>query len=43
MDRVPRRDVLLVMGDLNAKVGADNAGREEAMGQHGIGKMNENG
>ena len=42
-DRVPRRDVLLLMGELNAKVGADNAGRGEAMGQHGIEQMNENG
>ena len=31
------------MGDLNAKVGADNAGRGEAMGQHGIVQMNRNG
>ena len=43
MDRVPRRDVLLLMGDLNAKVGADNAGRGEAMSQHGIAQMNGNG
>ena len=35
VDGVPRRDVLLLMGDLNAKVGADNAGRGEAMGQQG--------
>ena len=43
VDRVPRRDILLLMGDLNAKVGVDNAGRGEAMGQQGIGQMNENG
>ena len=43
MDRVPRRDILLLVGDLNAKVGVDNAGRGEAMGQQGIGQMNENG
>ena len=43
VDRVPRRDILLLMGDLTAKVGADNAGGGEAMSQQGIGQMNENG
>ena len=31
------------MGDTNAKVGLDNTGREEIMGKHGFGTMNENG
>jgi len=31
------------MGDLNAKVGADNKNFEHAMGRHGLGTMNENG
>ena len=31
------------MGDLNSKVGIDNAGFEEVMGRHGDGEMNENG
>ena len=31
------------MGDLNAKVGIDDAGFEEVMGRHGHGEMNENG
>ena len=32
------------MGDMNAKVGMDNAGREEVMGKHGArAEMNENG
>ena len=43
MDEVNRSDVLIVMGDLNAKVGSDNTGREIIMGKHGVGKMNENG
>ena len=30
------------MGDLNAKVGIDNSGFEEAMGYHGLGHINEN-
>ena len=32
------------MGDINAKVGMDNIGREEVKGKHGaIAEMNENG
>ena len=31
------------MGDMNAKVGMDNTGREEVMGKHGaMAEMNEN-
>ena len=29
------------MGDMNAKVGADNKGEEEIMGKHGMGEVNE--
>lgn len=38
-----RRDIVIVMGDLNAKVGADNEGLEHIMGRHGIGQANDNG
>ena len=31
------------MGDLNAKIGDDNKGWEKVMGQHGLGRMKENG
>ncbi|KAL6490434.1 hypothetical protein MHYP_G00007790 [Metynnis hypsauchen] len=31
-DRTPRRDMKIMMGDLNAKVGDDNTGRELIMG-----------
>jgi len=31
------------MGDLNAKVGADNSGSDRVMGRHGCGIINENG
>jgi hypothetical protein len=37
------RDVTIMMGDLNAKIGNDNTGYSEIMGQHGLGQMNENG
>ena len=40
---VPKHDVLLVIGDLNARVGNNNTGRERVMGRHGTGTMNNNG
>ena len=38
-----RRDILIVTGDFNAKIGKDNTGRERIMGKEGSGTMNENG
>ena len=43
IEQAPRRDVKILMGDLNAKVGSDNSGRELTMGRHGTGEQNENG
>ena len=43
LDRTPRRDIRILMGDLNAKLGSDNTGRERIMGRHGLGWLNENG
>ena len=43
LDNMPSHDVLLVIGDLNAKVGRSNKGREKTMGKNGCGEMNENG
>ena len=43
LDKTPRRDMLVLMGDMNAKVGTDNTDREREMGRHGLGDMNENG
>jgi len=40
---VQKRDAIIVMGDMNAKVGPNNVGLESVMGRHGIGNMNENG
>ena len=40
----PKHNVLMVAGDLNAKVGSDNTRRKDHnMGKHGSGDMNENG
>lgn len=37
-----RRDINIFMGDFNAKVGRDNRGFEDIMGQQGLGVMNDN-
>ncbi|PVD22304.1 hypothetical protein C0Q70_18113 [Pomacea canaliculata] len=42
-ESVPAHDMLLIIGDLNAKVGSDNTCREHVMGKHGIGTINDNG
>lgn len=39
----PKRDLLIIMGDLNAKVGSINEGVEHVMGIHGEGQVNDNG
>lgn len=38
-----QRNIIIVMGDFNAKIGSDNRGYEEIMGQHGLGEINDNG
>ncbi|KAL9954308.1 hypothetical protein ACROYT_G041827 [Oculina patagonica] len=38
----PRHDMLVIMGDANAKVGEENERWERAKGRHEIGTMNEN-
>ena len=43
IDKIPTHDVLLIIGDLNAKVGSLNEGREKTMGKHGCGTINNNG
>ena len=42
-ERVPAHDVLIIMGDFNAKVDSGNFGREHATASQGCGNMNENG
>ena len=43
VDSVHKHDILLVMGDLNAKVGEDNEGYENIIGSHGVGERNDKG
>jgi len=40
---VKRSEITMVIGDLNAKVAADNKNFEHIMGRHGLGNVNENG
>ena len=43
IDRRGAKDITILMGDFNAKIGMDNTGYEDIMGTHGLGQMNENG
>lgn len=43
ISKVPQHDMLLVMGDMNAKVGAGNDNCDRAIGKHGCGVRNNNG
>ena len=43
IDQARRKNVIIVMGDFNAKVGNNNRGFEEIMGKHGLGERSENG
>ena len=36
-------DIIVLMGDLNAKLGEDNTNRNQIMGRYGVGDMNDNG
>ena len=42
IDKIFNWDMLIFMGDINAKVGSDKTGRKRKMGRHGFGEMNEN-
>ena len=43
VEKTQKHDILVITGDLNAKVGNDVEGYERVMGKHGIGTRNENG
>ncbi|KAK2155905.1 hypothetical protein NP493_2029g00005 [Ridgeia piscesae] len=42
-DKLKEKDMTILIGDFNTKIGSDNSGYEEVMGRQGLGKMNENG
>ena len=37
LDKMKEKDVTILMGDFNAKIGSNNRGYEEVIGTHGIG------
>jgi len=43
IDKIPKKDLVIIMGDFIAKIGGDNTGREGVMGRHGEGEINSNG
>ena len=43
IQEIPSYDVLLVIGDFNARVGNNNEGRDKIMGRNGCGNINDNG
>ena len=43
ISRRNRHDMIVVMGDPNAKLGNNNTTREEVLGKFGVGAMNDNG
>ena len=43
LDRRGTKDITILMGDFNAKIGMDNTGYEDIMGTYGLGQMNDNG
>ena len=43
VQKAPKRDMQIVMGDLNAKVREVNTNWKDIMGTGGLGEMNENG
>ncbi|CAG4945247.1 unnamed protein product [Colias eurytheme] len=43
MSNIRKQDIVIVMGDLNAKVGNNNLNCEKHMGQQGLGTRNDNG
>ena len=42
LDKLLNRDMLILIGDMDAKIGADNTDRKREMGRHGLEEMNEN-
>jgi len=43
LDKTREKDVTILMGDFNAKIGSENKDYPETLGREGLGTMNENG
>ena len=43
LSKLPNKDINIVMGDLNAKVGEDNRNYEQVIEKHVLGEINDNG
>ncbi|VDP74219.1 unnamed protein product [Schistosoma curassoni] len=43
VEKYPTKDLTILMGNFNAKVGTNNPGYEDIMGRHGLRERNENG
>ncbi len=43
MSNLGDKNVNVIMGDFNAKIGSDNQGYDNMMGVHGLGVMNDKG
>ncbi|XP_063590147.1 uncharacterized protein LOC134767028 [Penaeus indicus] len=43
LDKFPRNECLVLLGDFNARVGSDHATWPDTIGHYGVGKINENG
>ena len=43
LDNIPKQDVLVLMGDFNAKIGSDHRHWHGVLGKHGIGGVSDNG
>ncbi len=43
VEKANKHDMVLITGDMNAKVGSSNKDQESVMGRHGTGRLNSNG